>query len=97
MKPLTVQELADEWLHCSPETAAQALASGDLPGLQYGRGWIVPVGALLDRLDELARQQASERRAPRETPTEFDLTTLQRGRQARVPPALPKLNTGVER
>ena len=92
MKPLTVQELADEWLHCSTETAAQALASGDLPGLQYGRGWIVPVGALLTRLDELAQQQAALRRTPREQPTTFDLAALQRGRQARVPPPLPKLN-----
>ena len=92
MKPLTVQELADDWLQCSRETATQALASGDLPGLQYGRGWIVPVGALLARLDEIALEQAAQRRAARETPATFNLDSLGRGRQARVPPALPKLN-----
>lgn len=92
MKPLTVDELADDWLQCSKETAAQALASGDLPGVQYGRSWVVPVGALLARLDELAIEQAAQRRAARETPTTFDLENLVGGRQARVPPALPKLN-----
>lgn len=92
MKPLTVDELANDWLRCTPDTASQALTSGELPGLQYGRGWIVPVGALLARLDELALEQATQRRAARETPTTFDLEALSRGRQARVPPALPKLN-----
>lgn len=89
MKPLTVDELAKDWLQCSEDIATQALASGDLPGVRYGRGWIVPVGALLSRLDEVALEQAAQRRAARETPTTINPEALSRGRQARVPPALP--------
>lgn len=92
MKPLTVDELAKDWLQCSEDVATRALASGDLPGVRYGRGWIVPVGALLSRLDEIALEQAAQRRAARETPATFNLDSLDRGRRARVPPALPQLN-----
>lgn len=90
MKPLTVDELARDWLQCSTEVAAQAIASGDLPGLQYGRRWIVPVGALMTRLDELALEDAAKRRAARETPTTFEMVGARS--KARVPPALPNLN-----
>lgn len=40
---LTVDQVA-EALQCARDTAERAMREGDLPGLQYGRTWVVPRG-----------------------------------------------------
>lgn len=60
-EPYTVDTLA-ALLGCDPDTAAERLNSGDLPGLKFGRGWIIPAEALHARLNEKAIQEAAARR-----------------------------------
>ncbi|WP_153116261.1 MerR family transcriptional regulator [Rhodocyclus tenuis] len=49
-------------LQCDRETACRRLAGGDLPGLKFGRSWIVPAAAFYQRINELAIEQAAERK-----------------------------------
>jgi excisionase family DNA binding protein len=49
---------------CSVKTVEDMARRGELPGLKPGGGWIFPAGALAQRLDELAIEQAAKRRAP---------------------------------
>ncbi|WP_373765262.1 helix-turn-helix domain-containing protein [Delftia acidovorans] len=63
---LTVDDLA-ELFSCDKETAAARLTSGDLPGVKVGRSWIIPRYALLERLNEKAREESAARRAQRLT------------------------------
>lgn len=92
---------AAELLECSAKTVEERLRNGDLPGLKFGDGWVIPAGAFWQRLDELAIEQAAKRRQPPAPAA----TTVQvaEGRRARATtrqaPALPKLvdMTGVAR
>ena len=59
---LTTTEVA-QMLACTEETVEIAARDGRLPGLQYGRGWVFPAEALIERLNAQARD-----RKPRETP-----------------------------
>lgn len=52
-------------LNCHPETVADKLGRGELPGLKYGRSWVLPVQALIQHLNERAVSEAAERRAGR--------------------------------
>jgi hypothetical protein len=54
-----------ELLHCSVQTVELRARKGDLPGLQFGNGWVFPVGALHQRLNELALEAARERAKPK--------------------------------
>ncbi|MCP5248506.1 MAG: hypothetical protein H6942_08265 [Candidatus Accumulibacter sp.] len=84
---LDLKQIA-ELLRCSEEQAASQLASGNLPGVKFGKAWIAPADALLSRLNEIAIAQANERRSrERATPmaTTVDLPKSARKR----PPALP--------
>lgn len=87
-KPLLVSEVS-ELLQCSEEKASELLNTGELPGLRYGRGWIVPPGALAQRLDELALERAAQLRSAPKPSTLDVVLAATRGRSARVPPALP--------
>ncbi|MDP2263276.1 MAG: hypothetical protein Q8K24_08970 [Hydrogenophaga sp.] len=90
-RPLLVPDTS-ALLGCSDEVTAELLDTGELPGLKFGRSWIVPPRALWHRLDELALQRAAERREARHAPPKAQVTApAQRGRAARVPPAIPKL------
>lgn len=62
----TVDDVA-RLLHCDAETAATHLLNGDLPGLKFGRGWIVPADAFFQRLNEWAVEAAAIRKAERES------------------------------
>jgi excisionase family DNA binding protein len=80
-------------LRCSAKTVEQLLRDGDLAGIKPGGEWIIPGTALLRRLDELAIEQAAERRKPKPAePASISTGTAPAkrtaGRQAR---ALPKL------
>lgn len=91
----SVDEVA-EILDCSTETAAERIACGDLPGIRFGRGWIVPKEAFSRRLNDLALEQAQERRKGREaiSASAQAIKTAQQpprkaGQRARTPPQLP--------
>ena len=96
----TVETLA-ALLECDTATAAERLNNGDLPGLKIGRGWIIPADALHQRLNELAIEQAAQRRAARtpaaapatpQAPPSIQTTApVQAGRKRRAPPPMDAL------
>lgn len=93
----TIETLA-ALLGCDTDTAAERLNAGDLPGVKFGRGWIIPADALHARLNELAIEQAAQRRAartpasapatPKAPPAIQTTTPAHAGRKRREPPAL---------
>ncbi len=70
-------------LGCDEDTAAQRIIAGDLPGTKFGRGWIVPRQAFIERLNEKARAEAVERRAKLD---EVRGEAQRRGREANQSP-----------
>lgn len=58
----TAQQLAD-LLGCDKETAEARIREGDLPGVKFGKGWVVPRQAFIERVNEMAREEAAKRRA----------------------------------
>ena len=90
-------------LDCDTGTAAERLNRGDLPGVKFGRGWIIPADALHARLNELAIEQAAQRRAARtpaaapatpQAPPAIQTTTAHAGRKRRAPPDLSGVHLG---
>jgi len=55
---------AAELLACAVTTVEELARSGELPGIQPGRAWVFPAGALAQRLDQMALEQAAQRRKP---------------------------------
>lgn len=62
----SVEQVA-RMLSCSVESVELQARNGNLPGLKFGRQWTFPAYALVERLNEIAAQEAAERRAPRKT------------------------------
>ena len=58
-------ETAAPILDCSPDTVAELINAGELPGLRYGRSWIIPPAALEQCLTSRAIEQMLARRAAR--------------------------------
>lgn len=98
----SINEVADI-LGCEAETAVERIVAGDLPGLKFGRGWIVPREAFSQRLNEIALEEAQTRRQARAAGSKavkviqharsaVAAPSSRPGRVARVPPALPGLN-----
>lgn len=85
---LDVDQVA-EMLRCEPTTVQEQARRGELPGLKLGRDWVFPVGALLQRLDEVALKESAKRREP-VTPSAV-LHDIKRPKARRAPPALPAL------
>lgn len=83
---LDVDQVA-ELLHCDRDTVAEALKAGTLPGLKFGRGWIVPAEALFERLNELAHEEAEHRRSRSAVARTSVLPTARPSRR-RAPPDL---------
>lgn len=54
-----------ELLGCTEEIVAERINTGDLPGVKFGRSWVIPEEALRSRLNEKALQEAIDRREPR--------------------------------
>lgn len=79
---------------CDELTIAQRALSGELPGLKFGRSWVFPAGATIQRLNEMALEQAARRRAERAVPAAPLAVAFpvppKRGRR-RPPVALPEL------
>jgi len=88
-----------ELLHCSVETVEERARSGELPGLQFGRGWIFPADALYRRLNELALEESQARTKRKHRPKAVPeaprpkaiLRTVPRRKGAMPPPLLPTL------
>lgn len=55
-------EQAAEVLQCDTDTAAVRFNSGELPGVKFGRRWVIPAPAFCRRLNELALEEAEHRR-----------------------------------
>jgi excisionase family DNA binding protein len=51
-----------ELLGCTKATIEDLLPRGHLPGVKLGRGWCIPGAALIQRLNDMATEQAEERR-----------------------------------
>lgn len=60
---------AAQLLGCSVKTVEELARQGELPGIKPGGGWVFPAGALAQRLDQLALEQAARRRSPPAAPT----------------------------
>lgn len=58
---LTIEQAA-EVLQCDTDTAAIRFNSGELPGVKFGRRWVIPAPAFFKRLNELALEEADRRR-----------------------------------
>lgn len=80
-------------LGCSPKTVEEWARTGQLPGIKPGGSWVFPAGALAQRLDELALEEAAQRRkTPAPTATLKPPHAPGRpGRKARVLPRLVDL------
>jgi excisionase family DNA binding protein len=50
-------------LRCSADTVRARADAGELTGIKYGRDWVFPRVALLEAVNELAREEASKRRS----------------------------------
>ena len=82
----TAQQLA-ELLGCDKETAEARIRQGDLPGVKFGKGWIVPRQAFIERVNEMAKAEAAARRAQIQ---EEQIAAVTRGQTAVMPsPLLP--------
>ncbi len=87
-------EVAD-LLQCTAKTVERHARAGELPGLKFGDGWVFPAGALFERLNELALEEAHKRAEP--PPPSHVLHSMGSSesgrRKRRTPPILPKLPT----
>jgi len=59
---LTEQEVAD-LLACEPETVQARARSAELPGLKFGKSWVFPRSALMQRLHDQALSREAARPA----------------------------------
>lgn len=104
---LTIEQAADV-LQCDADTAAVRFNSGELPGVKFGRRWVIPAPAFYRRLNELALEEAERRRselareraaaAARATAPQAIVIAAQppqRGRRRQPLPTLPALPAGV--
>jgi len=85
---MTIDSAADMLL-CDKETVAERLNKGELPGLKFGRSWIIPTAAFFKRLNELALEEADRRKAesaPKPQTCADSLEARKRGR--------PRFTTG---
>lgn len=81
---LTTDEVAD-LLQCDVVTVEGKLRRGELPGIKPGRSWMCPRVALLDVLNQQARENIAIR--PAALPT-VAVTKPQRGRSRSAIPQL---------
>ncbi len=62
MKEILTKGDVAEMLLCDEITVADRLRQGVIPGLKFGRTWIIPAGALLQRLNDIALEESAKRR-----------------------------------
>lgn len=94
---LTIEQVA-ALLACEITTVAEHLRSGLLPGLKFGRQWVVPARAFFERVNALAHEQAAARRdghVRAGKPLAYLVPPVAVGKRRRVPPVLPSLTDPV--
>lgn len=104
---LTIEQAADV-LQCDTDTAAVRFNTGELPGVKFGRRWVIPAPAFFRRLNELALEEAERRRtqlaaeraaaaARAKAPQALTTATPQPrpGRRRQPIPTLPALPAGM--
>ena len=79
---LTTDEVAD-LLECEPKTIEEKLRRGELPGVKFGRSWMLPRQALMETLNDLARKNLAEH-------LQVAQPLANRGGTKRTAPTLPK-------
>lgn len=95
-KPFTVEQAA-QLLGCSDKTIRDSARTGRLAGCKFGDDWVFPRGAFFVRLDEVALEEARQRRepdAPRATVHTIQPAqpgAARRGARRRPLPALPSV------
>ncbi len=62
MKPVLTAQDVSIMLECTIDTINAKFASGELPGLKFGRSWVAPTDALIECLNAMAKK------APKQTP-----------------------------
>ena len=75
-------------LDCEPQTIQEKARAGELPGLKFGRSWIFPRSALIERLHEMA---LANKPKPRPTPAAYALNIARGSGHRAPPPFLPDL------
>lgn len=55
-------EEACSLIKCTPETLSEKLRTGELPGVKFGREWVIPRDAFCMRLNEMAITESRLRR-----------------------------------
>ena len=88
--PAEAWDQVAELLGCSTKTAEDLARRGELPGLKPGGAWVFPAGALAQRLDQLATEQAAARRVPATAPA-TTVPAAPRGKPRRALPVLVQL------
>jgi excisionase family DNA binding protein len=92
---MTVQiytaDQAAQLLGCSVKTVEEMARQGELPGIKPGGGWVFPAGALAQRLDQLALEQAAKRRGPATAPAGVAVQPATKTRRGPKVRALPRL------
>lgn len=59
---LLAPEQAAPLLDCTPATVEDRLRDGTLPGVKFGRSWLIPASALAQALHDQALAEAARRR-----------------------------------
>ena len=86
---LTEKEVA-ELLDCEPATAQARARDGKVPAVKWGRSWCFPKVALLEAINEQARQNMQRTEADRPRAKAMVLQP-ERDSQRKAPPVLPSL------
>lgn len=79
-KTFNVDEIA-EIMMCDKDRVSERLISGDIPGVKFGRSWVIPSEAFFLRLNEIAIEESMHRRGVSAAlPTPKPDTPKKRGR-----------------
>lgn len=87
---LKAEEVA-KLLCCDDNTIEEKARQGKLPGLKFGRGWVFPRDALIETINQMAKQEAETRRTGKPTQPAAIATTPNNRRTGKQPPKLPSL------
>jgi excisionase family DNA binding protein len=90
MQPLLTSSQVADLLHCERSTVEEMLRRGALPGVRFGRSWVIPSEALMQFLNQAALAQAAERKIAA-SPVAVARAVGASGRRKREPPVLPSL------
>lgn len=94
----TAEQIAS-LLKCDKETAEARIRSGDLPGIKFGKSWVIPRQALLQCLNEMALSEAAQRKAEMQGSRAAALEKGKAGTKAAAAPSpmLPSSQGGRKR